>query len=91
MRAPLLAAAFVLCAATQYEPTVLTVTFVGGRQIQIAAVSTEVCETAREALSNRLWRLDDEPAIASSSCAPGDLFSERSRCIAGFNCPAGLR
>ena len=87
---PLLAAAVVLVASADYDPHILSATFADGRVMQIPATNRDVCDMAIRAIE-RGWFLGYQPQVVAVTCARGNLFSERSKCIVGFNCPDGIR
>lgn len=76
-------AGFLLIGA-DYDPQVLTLRWSSGHEERIPATSTATCETAVRAIRSGLWMFDRPPTTAR--CSPGNLFPERSLCIAGFNC-----
>jgi hypothetical protein len=85
----LFALGVVLIASADYDPQTLTLRWPDGRDERMAATSPATCQAAVRAIERGLWRpVGDEPV--SATCAPGDLFSARSKCIKGFNC-GGLK
>lgn len=85
---PVLAAAFILIGAADFE---LVATRDGREVERICAKTQTACETAKTAI----WAGWIAPELRDDelNCrpAPAGCFSERSNCIAGFNCVTGTR
>lgn len=94
---PVLAAAFVLCGSVGFVETgnQQPVASIEGREAaRICALDRVACETALSAVRDRVIFLDLDIAGAELWCEParvGECFDQRGRCIAGYNCPAGVR
>jgi hypothetical protein len=82
---PLLAAAFVLAGALDYDPQILTLRWPDGHEERIAATSPDTCKTAVRAVQLAIWPADQPPPV-SASCGPGNVFAPGSDCIVSFNC-----
>jgi hypothetical protein len=80
MKAALLAAGFLLVAASDWELRV------EGIPEPICAKSAAVCETARDAIRSGRWDLGLRPDVATECRPRVDCFSSRSECIRNFNC-----
>lgn len=87
---PLVLSFPVILTATLTDPHILLLTWPDGHEQQLAATSQETCEQARYAIAAGLWRPGGRDP-ASTRCTPGNLFSERSLCIAGYSCPRGMQ
>ncbi len=91
--APAFAALVVVAASLVYDPMTLTVTLPDGRQEHMAAISPDTCQAAVRALASGMWApvgmSDGGPIVAT--CQPGNIFPERSHCIAGHGCDTGGR
>lgn len=94
---PVLAAAFVLIGATGFVDTAdhqLVASVDGQEAARVCAKSWVACETALDAVRSRMIFLDLGIDRAELWCEParvGECFDQRSKCIAGYNCPAGVR
>jgi hypothetical protein len=84
-----LAAGFVLIGSIVYDPHVLLLRWPDGHEERIAATSPATCGAAVRAIDLGLWRPGDAEPL-SATCAPGDIFSVGSNCIAG-RCDTGGR
>lgn len=82
---PLLAAAFVLAGALDYDPQILILRWQDGHEERIAATSPDTCRSAVRAVHLAIWPADQPPPV-SASCGPGNGFAPESDCIHGFNC-----